>query len=218
MDRPLASQRSTSRPLVRCTAACALAWACAGSPAAQDGQAVAMAADEASAMAANAATAARSPHLPTRAFAQLGLAREATAETFGATWDLRSATLRTGWSLRLEASISRWENRSSDPSDHGVLTQLGIVPVFRYAFAEGASPWFFDGGIGATVTSSIYRSGGKRFSTAFNFGDHVGLGYAFGEGRRHEISLRVEHFSNGGIRHPNPGQNFLQLRFQRAIG
>jgi hypothetical protein len=47
--------------------------------------------------------------------------------------------------------------------------------VISYRFADGASPWFVEGGIGATVTSSVYRSTDKHFSTAFNFGDHVGL-------------------------------------------
>jgi hypothetical protein len=31
-------------------------------------------------------------------------------------------------------------------------------------------------------------------------------------GHRLEVALRVEHFSNAGISHPNPGENFLQLR------
>ena len=28
-----------------------------------------------------------------------------------------------------------------------------------------------------------------------------------------EIVLRAEHFSNAGIKPPNPGQNFLELRY-----
>ena len=28
----------------------------------------------------------------------------------------------------------------------------------------------------------------------------------------HELALRVQHYSNAGIRHPNPGENFVQLR------
>jgi outer membrane scaffolding protein for murein synthesis (MipA/OmpV family) len=94
-----------------------------------------------------------------------------------------------------------------------VLTQLALIPVLRYRFDEGHSPWSVEVGIGATVTSSLYRDHDKHFSTAFNFGDHVGVGYAFGPARKNEIVLRAEHFSNGGIKHPNPGQNFLALRF-----
>ena len=98
------------------------------------------------------------------------------------------------------------------------LTQIGVIPVVRHEFAGGCSPWFAEGGIGATVTSSVYRGGDKRFSTAFNFGDQVGVGWAFGEARQHEPALHVEHFSNAGIKHPNPGENFIQFRYLRRFG
>jgi lipid A 3-O-deacylase len=39
------------------------------------------------------------------------------------------------------------------------------------------------------------------------------VGRSFGADRRHELSLRVSHFSNCGIETPNPGENFLQLRY-----
>jgi lipid A 3-O-deacylase len=150
---------------------------------------------------------------PDGVFAQVGVADEAIANTVGAAWTLHLDRLRSGWGAYLEASLSRWQNRSGHPSGHGVLTQFSAIPVLRYGFAEGRSPWFVEGGIGVTVTSSLYQSGEKHFSTAFNFGDHIGLGYAFGEARQNEIALRFEHFSNAGVKHPNPGQNFVQLRF-----
>lgn len=154
---------------------------------------------------------------PAGLFVQIGVAPEAIADTIGATWNLRSDRLRAGSGVYLEASLSRWHNRGDDASDHGVLTQIGLVPVLRHEFDAGRSPWFVEGGVGATLTSSVYHRGGKRFSTAFNFGDHVGVGLAFGPARRHELALRFEHFSNGGIKEPNPGQNFVQLRYLRLI-
>ena len=47
----------------------------------------------------------------------------------------------------------------------------------------------------------------------FNFGDHLAVGRSFGVQREHELALRVQHFSNGGIKEPNPGETFLQLRY-----
>jgi hypothetical protein len=41
----------------------------------------------------------------------------------------------------------------------------------------------------------------------------LALGRSFGSGDRHEIALRAKHFSNGGVREPNPGLNFVQLRY-----
>jgi hypothetical protein len=36
---------------------------------------------------------------------------------------------------------------------------------------------------------------------------------SFGPADEDEIALRVQHYSNGGIKQPNPGINFLQLRY-----
>ena len=146
-------------------------------------------------------------------FTQLGVAEEVTATTAGAMWSAKGNPVRSRWGVYVEASLSRWNSRGGHPSESGVLTQLAAIPVFRYRFADGGSPWFVEGGIGATVTSSVFRSADKHFSTAFNFGDHVGLGYAFGAERKDELVLRAEHFSNAGIKHPNPGENFVQLRY-----
>lgn len=59
----------------------------------------------------------------------------------------------------------------------------------------------------------LFRAGLKQFSTEFNFGDHIAIGREFGERSRHALAVRIEHFSNAGINHPNPGENFLQLRY-----
>ena len=146
-------------------------------------------------------------------FAQFGSASEVTAATAGLIWNPRWDALPDPWSMYFEASLSRWNGRGDYSSDHGVLTQVALVPVFRWRADQGRSAWFGEGGIGATVTSSVYRHEDKHFSTSFNFGDHVGVGYSFGTARQNELALRFEHFSNAGIKHPNPGQNFTQLRY-----
>ena len=146
---------------------------------------------------------------PSSMFAQIGVADEVTATTGGAMWSVKGDPLRSHWDVYMEVSVSRWNSRGGQPSESGVLTQLAAIPVLRYRFADGGSPRFVEGGIGATVTSSVFRSGDKHFSTAFNFGDHVGLGYAFGAARKDEVVLRAEHYSNAGIKHPNPGENFV---------
>ncbi|WP_280155847.1 acyloxyacyl hydrolase [Piscinibacter sp. XHJ-5] len=152
---------------------------------------------------------------PDAFFAQLGVADEVTSGTGGAIWNVPWDALGPRWSMYVEASVSRWQSRGGYPAETGILTQLALIPVFRYRLDEGRSRWFLEGGIGATVTSSVYRGGESRFSTSFNFGDHAGVGYSFGERRNNELVLRVEHFSNAGIKHPNPGKNFLELRYVR---
>ena len=38
-------------------------------------------------------------------------------------------------------------------------------------------------------------------------------GWTLGDRKDQEIALRVQHFSNAGIKHPNPGEYFVQLRY-----
>ena len=154
---------------------------------------------------------------PRAFFTQFGGAAEVTAATAGLIWNARWDALPDPWSVYFEASFSRWNSRGGYPSDSGVLTQVALVPVFRWRADQGRSAGFCEGGIGATGTSSVYRTTDKHFSTSFNFGDHVGAGYSFSTARRNEVALRFEHFSNAGIKHPNPGQNFTQLQYVRRF-
>ena len=61
----------------------------------------------------------------------------------------------------------------------------------------------------ATTTSTP----SKTFSTRFNFASHLGVGVRLGAQQQHEWLLRVQHVSNAGLKKPNPGENFLQLRY-----
>lgn len=152
---------------------------------------------------------------PTSVFAQAGTARNTHGLTAGAAWHwARQYTFAGGrvtgyW----EASISAWSYLAADARRTAWLAQLGLTPVFRYRPVGGTSPWFFEAGIGLTLSTALYQTDRKRFSTTFNFGDHVAVGRNFGERREHEVSLRLQHFSNGGIKHPNPGENFIQTRY-----
>jgi lipid A 3-O-deacylase len=153
---------------------------------------------------------------PDSVFVQGGTTAQTRTATVGATWDwgadwkLGNGRL-TGYT---ETSAAYWSFLDHDPSrGRDQLGQFALVPVLRWRPAAGASPWFVEAGIGLTVTTSVYKTRTKEFSTAFNFGDHLGVGRNFGEGRRHELAVRVEHFSNASIKEPNPGETFVQLRY-----
>ena len=156
---------------------------------------------------------------PSSAFVQSGSAQGTRALTVGLAWDLPYR-----WKLGpgelgsyLEASYAYWQIQSSDRAGLSHLSQFALIPALRYRPADGASPWFFEAGLGLTATSSVYRTRQKSFSTSFNFGTHLAVGRSFGEQRQHEVSLRLEHFSNAGIKHPNPGENFVQIRYARRF-
>lgn len=156
---------------------------------------------------------------PSTAFIQAGWWKDTRVVTAGLTWEWGNS-----WSLgrgRLgghwELSASRWSYPSMDGRREAWLGQVGIVPTFRYRWNDGTSPWFVEAGIGVSWTTTLYQTQHKRFSTTFNFADHVGFGWNFGPSREHELSLRLEHFSNAGIKHPNPGQNLVELRYSFAF-
>ena len=154
---------------------------------------------------------------PDSLFVQAGAANDTQAVVFGAAWpwawqrQLRSGGVTGYW----EASLGRWSTTRDDLRSSAWVTQVGVTPVLRWHPRRWGGDWYLEGGIGANLMLPIYRSRDKQFSTAFNFGDHVAIGRRFGVASRHEIALRVQHFSNAGIKEPNPGEDFVQLRYMR---
>lgn len=164
---------------------------------------------------ANAKPAVLDRLVPDGVFLQAGVAENNTqAYVLGAIWDWNwqkrySFGTVTGYA---EASLGRWITDVGDTRASAWATQLGITPVFRLQLSS-LPQWFVEAGIGANVILPIYRSKDKRFSTEFNFGDHIAMGYWLDATHEHEVALRFQHFSNAGIDHPNPGENFVQLRY-----
>jgi len=111
----------------------------------------------------------------------------------------------TGWHVAryLELAFGGWNG------EHGTVYDLGFTPVFRLARARG-SP-YIEAAIGFHALSDLDIGRGRETSTRFQFGDHVGIGVVRG---RYDFGVRLQHLSNGGIRNPNPGINFVQLRLQ----
>jgi len=152
--------------------------------------------------------------LPSQIFIQSATAGSTQAATFGARWPWAWQDEFGGGALTAvtELSLSQW--RFDNAASHGSsLSQLAIGPVLRWRPDGGAARWFMEAGLGLTQTSRRYETDRKAFSTRFNFGTQLAVGFDFGERHEHELSLRVAHFSNGGIRKPNPGENFVQLRY-----
>jgi lipid A 3-O-deacylase len=149
--------------------------------------------------------------VPSAVFVQAGFGNQETdAYLAGLTWRL-PLQYKFGFgsvSASIEAALGRWHTEGRQDST-AWPTQISATPTVR-VYPSQMSSWFAELGVGANYIVPLFRSGYKRFSTEFNFGDHAAIGRAFG---RSEVSLRIEHFSNAGIAHPNPGENFGQLRY-----
>jgi hypothetical protein len=157
---------------------------------------------------------------PDGVFAQGGASERSRSVGLGLTWELPwSAPWQGGLATAYaELSVAHWTSAGLRlPNDPASFTRLGAAPALRwYPDADGRRG-FVEGGIGVNIFSPVYRVGGRRFSSSFNFGDHLGIGWRFGRAGEHEWVLRVQHFSNAGLRVPNPGEDFAQLRYLRRF-
>jgi len=106
------------------------------------------------------------------------------------------------WDLQL----GQWNGASN-------ITDIGLTPTFRLESTSGLGP-YAEAAIGFHYLSGKNITTAKQFSTNFQFGDHIGAGYRFGDKGQYDLGLRLQHLSNGGIKKPNPGINHALLRFQ----
>ena len=135
----------------------------------------------------------------------------------GVQWDWKKRWLDTGnWHLGgyWDLSLGGWDNSSASKTNRSIV-DIGLTPVFRFQQNNpaGLSP-YFEAGIGFHLLSATSVSPERRFGSSFQFGDHLGFGMRFGDKGRYDIGYRYQHLSNGGLKDPNQGINFHQLRLQ----
>lgn len=150
---------------------------------------------------------------PAWLFLQLGGNAGAVSATVGAGWAL-GWQRETRWGpldSRLEFSMGRWRSDGTPGEPRHRTSQLGLMPLLRLRPPGWWPGWGIEAGIGVDLLNPAYQRAHKRFSTRYNFGEQLGLVYQ--AGAAHELSLRLQHDSNAGLRKPNPGENFLQLRY-----
>lgn len=129
-----------------------------------------------------------------------------------APWQWGSGQLRGHW----DVWAGGWSNKDLT-NDRFTTPALGIGPSLRWRGAQGASPWFVEAGTAVMVTGKRLVNSNQRMGTRWNFATHLGIGMNFGANQSHELSLRLQHASNAGIKSPNPGLNLVQLRYARAF-
>ncbi len=115
-----------------------------------------------------------------------------------------------GWNATgfWEAGLGYWDG---DGTGAKRLWDIGFTPVFR--LSPNGSNLFLEGAIGAHFLSETRINNRRAFGSSFNFGDHIGFGWAFGDKNRYELGYRLQHLSNADIADPNDGINFHQIRF-----
>lgn len=107
--------------------------------------------------------------------------------------------------VSLEYSLGHVSAPTGQSNRH--LLRLGVTPFARWWLSASSG---IELGVGAHVFSGT-RLGQRNISTAFQFGSSIGVLHRL-RGTPWLIGLRLTHYSNAGIKQPNPGQDYLQLR------
>ncbi|MBA2351048.1 MAG: acyloxyacyl hydrolase [Burkholderiales bacterium] len=130
-------------------------------------------------------------------------------------WDWNRQWLNVGnWHVGgyWDAALGYWRGDDT-PGSHRNIVDIGLTPVFRLqqTHKSGISP-YLEAAVGFHLLSHTSISE-QQLATAFQFGDHLGIGMRFGEKHRYDLAFRYQHLSNGSIKQPNDGISFGQVRF-----
>ena len=115
-------------------------------------------------------------------------------------------------SLSPIATVSYWDARKSEFNKS--LIAVGAYPVLRFDIGEvwGIVP-YIEGSVGFNLLSHVTIEA-RDLSTAFQFGEFFGGGFAFGDKRQYDLGFRYQHISNADIKRPNDGMSYGGIVFQ----
>jgi hypothetical protein len=133
------------------------------------------------------------------------------------TADLVQGTLGENWSWSVFglARAAYWRGNGAENRE---LADLSVAPVAHLERRMSSKvALYVDGSVGFHLLSHTKVNEGREFSTAFQFGEFIELGFAFGPGHRYNVGLRLQHVSNGGIRNPNDGLSYGTVVFQYRL-
>jgi lipid A 3-O-deacylase len=137
--------------------------------------------------------------------AKVRMARVAVQSNWDARWFASNGRHLSGY-WDVSAAYMRGSAYRNVAGQHQNIGVIGFTPVLRYQ-RDDKLGWYVEGGIGANLFSELYNNYDNRLSTAFQFGDHLGIGYV--SANKWDFGLRIQHFSNASIKEPNSGVNFL---------
>ena len=130
------------------------------------------------------------------------------------------------WSMPMEgdrllslsgiASVTGWDNRYKPINKS--LVAFGAYPILRFDTGQiaGVVP-YVEAAIGFNLLTHTWIEE-RRLSTAFQFGEFVGVGAAFGDKREFDIGVRYQHISNADIKRPNDGLTYGSIVFTYRFG
>ncbi|MDD5330774.1 MAG: acyloxyacyl hydrolase [Sulfuricella sp.] len=147
------------------------------------------------------------------AYLLLGRGDETDMVRAGLVWNWQKTwRVSDDWRLTGDWDVSLGYWRMRDGANNGQdIGDIGVTPVFRLQRnAANGIARYVEGAIGIHLLSHTYDG---RLGSCFEFGDQVGVGARFGAKQEYDVAYVLQHVSNGGIKQPNHGINFNQIRF-----
>ena len=78
-------------------------------------------------------------------------------------------------------------------------------------------PWgYFEAGFGGYLLSKTINNQDTRMPSAFEFGSHLGVGFALTKNQT--LGIALQHLSNAGIKQPNGGIDLLLVQYTVSTG
>jgi lipid A 3-O-deacylase len=74
---------------------------------------------------------------------------------------------------------------------------------------------YYEAGFGGYLLSKTINNDETRVPSAFEFGSHIGFGFALA--RNQALGLALQHLSNAGIKQPNGGIDLLLVQYSYAV-
>jgi hypothetical protein len=152
---------------------------------------------------------------PSRFQAQAG--RGDDVDVLGIAWDqaLRSDCEPDARQFHLLWRIDRWKGREPEPANSDIW-DASVTPFIRWPLKAGGMAFAIDAGIGLHALSHTEINAERKMSTAIQFGEFLGVSVPLDESA-YELGVRLQHVSNGGIKHPNDGITYVAVVLSRTF-
>jgi hypothetical protein len=73
-------------------------------------------------------------------------------------------------------------------------------------------PWgYLEAGFGGYLLSKTINNPETRVPSAFEFGSHIGIGFAVA--KNHAVGVALQHLSNAGLKQPNGGIDLVLVQY-----
>jgi hypothetical protein len=77
-------------------------------------------------------------------------------------------------------------------------------------------PWgYLEAGFGGYLLSKTINNPDTRVPSAFEFGSHIGIGFAVA--KNHAVGVALQHLSNAGLKQPNGGIDLVLVQYTFAL-